>query len=122
MFKKPLLISAMASSLLLAFNPGFAADPPVQRQAQEQVYGSQLMTEQERTAYQSKMRSAKTNEEREQIRAQHHKEMQVRAKQQGVTLPDEPPARGTGGGMGPGGGSGGGMGPGGGKGSGGGGG
>ncbi len=56
MFKKPLLISAMASSLLLAFNPGFAADPPVQKQAQEQVYGSQLMTEQERAAYQSKMR------------------------------------------------------------------
>lgn len=119
MFKKPLLISAMASSLLLAFSPGFAADPPAQKQAQEQVYGSQLMTEQERSAYQSKMRAAKTNEEREQIRAQHHKEMQVRAKQQGVTLPDEPPARGTGGGMGPGGGSGGGMGPG--KGSGGGG-
>ena len=106
MFKKPLLISAMASSLLLAFNPGFAADPPVQKQAQEQVYGSQLMTERERTAYQSKMRSAKTNEEREQIRAQHHKEMQVRAKQQGVTLPDEPPAQGMGGGMGSGGGAG----------------
>ena len=111
MFKKPLLISTLMGSLMFAFNPGFAADPPVQ--AQEQIYGSQLMTPQERTAHQTKMRSAKTNEEREQIRAQHHKEMQVRAKQQGVTLPDEPPAKGMGGGMGPGGGMGG-MGPGGG--------
>jgi hypothetical protein len=100
MSKKHLLISMLAASLLLGLQPGFAADPP----AQEQVYGSQLMTEQERTAHQTKMRAAKTNEEREQIRAQHHKEMQARAKQQGVTLPDEPPAKGMGGGMGPGGG------------------
>jgi outer membrane biogenesis lipoprotein LolB len=107
MFKKPLLISAMASSLLLACNLGFAADPPMQSQAQEQIYGSQLMSAQERTEYQARMRATKTNEEREQIRAQHHKEMQVRARQQGVTLPAEPPAHGMGGGMGPGGGAGG---------------
>jgi hypothetical protein len=109
MSKKPLLISMLAASLLLGLQSGFAADPA----AQEQVYGSQLMTSQERAAYQTKMRAAKTSEEREQIRAQHHKEMQVRAKQQGVTLPDEPPAKGMGGGMGPGGGMDG-MGPGGG--------
>lgn len=102
MFKKTLLISAMASSLLFAIPAAFAADPPAQDQ--QEVYGSQLMTPQERTEYQAKMRAAKTNEEREQIRAQHHEEMQVRAKQQGMTLPDEPPARGMGGGMGPGGG------------------
>ena len=107
MFKKPLLISAMASSLLFAIPAAFAADPPAQNQAQEQIYGSQLMTPQERTEYQAKMRAAKTNEEREQIRAQHHEEMQERAKQRGMTLPDEPPARGMGGGMGPGGGMGG---------------
>lgn len=118
MLKKPLLNAAMASSLLLAIAPVFAADAPAktqtqaqtqvqkQTQAQEQIYGSQLMTPQERTEHQIKMRNAKTNEEREQVRAQHHKEMQVRAKQQGVTLPDEPPAHGMGGGMGPGGGMG----------------
>jgi hypothetical protein len=124
MLNKPLMISMLTGSLLLAFNPGFAADSSAQSktqtQTQEQVYGSQLMTPQERSAYQSKMHAAKTNEEREQIRAQHHQEMQVRAKQQGVTLPDMPPASGMGGGMGPGGGAGmgGGMGPGGGSGSG----
>ena len=116
MFEKPLLISAMASSLLFAIPAAFAADPPAQNQAQEQIYGSQLMTPQERTEYQAKMRAAKTNEEREQIRAQHHEEMQERAKQRGMTLPDEPPARGMGGGMGGGMGPGGGMKPGGGMG------
>ncbi|GAO34984.1 hypothetical protein SCT_0364 [Sulfuricella sp. T08] len=81
-------------------------------QDQEQVYGSQLMTQEERMAYRTKMRAAKTQEERERIRAEHHEQMKVRAKERGVTLPDMPPA--MGGGMGPGGGIGGGMGPGGG--------
>lgn len=89
------------------------------------VYGSQLMTEQERAEYQARMRAATTEQEREQIRLEHHAQMQERAKQQGVTLPDEPPAMGMGGqrmgpgqggGMGTGSGMGGGRGPGGGKG------
>jgi hypothetical protein len=79
-----------------------------QIQEQEQIYGSQLMTPEERTEFRTRMRAATTNEEREQIRREHHEQMQVRAKQQGVTLPDEPPVHG-GRGMGPGGG---GMGPG----------
>jgi hypothetical protein len=61
------------------------------------VYGSQLMTEQERAEYQARMRAATTEQEREQIRLEHHAQMQERAKQQGVTLPDEPPAMGMGG-------------------------
>jgi len=86
-----------------------AADPqPVQElagaQAQEQVYGSQLMTIDERNEYQAKMRAAKTAEERELLRTEHHQRMQERAKARGMTLPDEPPARGGGMGMGPGGG------------------
>lgn len=105
MLKKAGLIAAMASSLLLVA-PGFAADPPVQTQAQEQVYGSQLMTVQERTEYQARMRAAKSAEAREKIRSEHHEAMQVRAREKGLTLPDEPPARGMGGGMGPGGGMG----------------
>jgi flagellar biosynthesis/type III secretory pathway protein FliH len=72
-----------------------------------QIYGSQLMTQQERSEYRARMRAAKTQEEREQIRKEHHEQMKARAKEKGVTLPDEPPARGRG--MGPGGG---GMGPG----------
>ena len=81
---------------------------------QEVIYGSQLMTPKERREFRAKMHSLKSAEEREALRHQHHEEMQARAKAMGKTLPDEPPARGTG--MGTGGGMGRGMGPGGGMG------
>lgn len=106
MFGKPLLISIMAGSLLLAFNPAFAADSPERNQVQERVYGSQLMTAQERAEYRARMRAARTAESREKIRAGHHEAMQVRAREKGLALPDEPPVRGmkssggTGSGMG----------------------
>ena len=77
-------------------------------QVRDQIYGSQLMTREERLEYRNKMRNLKTVEEREQFRLEHHKQMQERAQARGVTLPDEPPARR--GHMGPGGGA---MGPGG---------
>lgn len=82
-------------------------------QNQEPVYGSPLMTQQERNEYQTRWRAAKTAEERERIRQENHERMEERARQRGVTLPSEPPAMpGRGAGMGPG--PGGGMGPGGG--------
>jgi len=80
----------------------------------EQVYGSQLMTQQERLEYRNRMRQAQTQDERERVRAEHHQQMRERARERGVTLPDEPPAgrgMGQGGGMG----QGAGMGPGAGK-------
>lgn len=121
MLHRALMLSAL-TALSFAAGSALAADQDrtqqrTQAQDQEQVYGSQLMTPQERTEYRAKMRAAKTIEEREQIRLEHHERMKARAKAQGVTLPDEPPVRG--GGMGPGGGGmgpgGGGMGPGGGR-------
>jgi hypothetical protein len=82
------------------------------------IYGSQLMTQQERNEYSARMRAAKTPEEREALRAEHHNAMQARAKERGVTLPEQPPTgagpgKGKGTGMGPGAGMGpgGGMGP-----------
>ncbi|HEX6007847.1 MAG TPA: hypothetical protein VFY80_07775, partial [Burkholderiales bacterium] len=66
------------------------------------IYGSQMMTQQERDQYQQRMRTATTAEERERIRAEHHARMQERAKQRGMSLPDQPPAAGPRGGMGPG--------------------
>jgi len=83
----------------------------INKMPDQQIYGSQLMTQQERDAHRNKMRSAKTYEEQQRIRNEHHEQMKVRAKERGVTLPDAPPA-GHGPGMGPG--PGGGMGPGGG--------
>jgi hypothetical protein len=80
------------------------------------IYGSQLMTQQERNEYSARMRAAKTPQERETLRAEHHNAMQARAKERGVTLPEQPPAgagpgKGTGMGPGAGMGPGGGMGP-----------
>ncbi|MFT5085545.1 MAG: hypothetical protein ACI9Y1_003606 [Lentisphaeria bacterium] len=71
---------------------------------QEQIYGRQLMTRQERDEYRVKMRSAETAEQREKIRREHHEAMKERAIMQGVNLPDEPPIRDGGMGIGPGGG------------------
>lgn len=92
-------LSAIALGLM-ASTASFAADTP--------IYGSQLMTNQERIEHRNKMQTAKSAEEREQVRLQHHEQMQLRAKEQGVTLPDTPPAQGggQGRGMGPGGGMG----------------
>ena len=50
--------------------------------------GQQLMTPEERTALQEKMRNAKTPEERQQIAAANHAEMQKRATEKGITLPE----------------------------------
>lgn len=91
-------------------------------QATDRIYGSQLMTEQERNAYRERMRKATTEQERERIRAEHHERMQARAKERGVTLPAVPPAQGQSGraysGPGTGGSAGSGIGPGGGGGGG----
>ncbi|MBS0393162.1 MAG: hypothetical protein JSR54_00980 [Proteobacteria bacterium] len=64
-----------------------AASPPAR------AYGWQLMTADERAAYRAKMRSLQTDAEREAFRAEHHKQMVARAKERGVTLPEDPPAR-----------------------------
>jgi Spy/CpxP family protein refolding chaperone len=66
---------------------------------QERIYGSQLMTQQERNEYRDRMRAARTEQEREQIRQEHHERILARARERGVTLPEEPPMRGRG--MGP---------------------
>lgn len=78
---------------VLAFGLGVAAAGPMSAShaQQEPIYGSHLMTEQERTELRAKMRAAATNEERERIRWEHHIRMQERAKDRGVNLPEGPP-------------------------------
>lgn len=103
-----MMLSAIALGLMSA--GAIAADEP--------IYGSQMMSNQERLEHRTKVNAAKTAQAREQVRLEHHEQMQLRAKERGVTLPDAPPAQGagmrqgagSGGGMGPGGGMGGGMG------------
>lgn len=125
MKRRLFILFALVIILPLSTGSALAADQErVQEsvQKQEQIYGSQLMTQQERSEYRAKMRTAKTAEEREQMRREHHERMKKRAAERGVTLTEEPPARGRGmgpcgGQMGPGGAGmghqGGGMGPGG---------
>lgn len=105
------LVAIALAVLVLAVGPTSTAcgqDQP--------IYGSQLMTQQERAEYQTRMRAAMTEQEREQIRLEHHRQMQQRAREMGVELPDSPPGMGMGGqrmgprqGMGQGGGMGGGA-------------
>src|SRR5690554_2558630 len=100
MKKNTLLASALASALLLPSGFAMAAEQTstkesVQKQLQEkeQVYGSQLMTQEERAKHQAKMKAAKTAEERQAIRKEHHQQMEARAKERGITLAEEPAAK-----------------------------
>lgn len=58
------------------------------------MYGSGIMTEQERNRYQERLQLAATDAEKTQLKAEHQAMMQKRAKQLGVDLP--PPAKGQG--------------------------
>jgi len=51
------------------------------------IVGRELMTEQERDQYRTAMRALKTEEERAAMRKAHQKEMQTRARGQGIELP-----------------------------------
>ena len=66
-------------------------------QLRDQVFGWDLMTAEERMKHRQTMRNMKTREEREAYRMEHHKMMQERARQRGVTLPPYQPGRGMGG-------------------------
>jgi hypothetical protein len=59
----------------------------------------QLMSPEERSAFQEKMRDAKTPEERQKLAEANRAEMQKRAKEKGITLPKP---HGPGAGFGPG--------------------
>jgi len=76
----------------------------------EPVYGWELMSVKERQEHRAKMQKMKTQKERTAYLEQHHKQMEERAKERGVSLPDRPMMgnRQPGGGFGPGPGAGGG--------------
>jgi hypothetical protein len=100
--RRALIISVVTGTLVLASSWALAAEQErtrqgTQLQTQEQIFGSQLMTEEERAEYRARMRSARTVEEREAIRLEHHQRMRERAAAQGITLPEEPPMSGGGG-------------------------
>lgn len=94
MLRKTIRLSALLAVVLAAGGVQSAEPAP------EAMFGSQMMTEQERTVYRARMWAAQNDEERAAIRAEHHEQMRVRAAERGVTLPEVPPAVGAG--MGPG--------------------
>jgi hypothetical protein len=55
------------------------------------IYGSDLMSEEERTQYRSRLNNAKSDEEKTQLRAEHQLEIQNRARERGLPIP---PAKG----------------------------
>lgn len=109
---KPLLLASAIAALPWASSAQPGAGPqrdperihqPADGDASGQaVYGRQLMTPEELAAHRARMRAATSTEERARIREEHHARMLERARERGVTLPDEPPAHGMGAGRGPG--------------------
>jgi len=82
--------------------------PQMQASGNETVYGWELMSVKERKAHQAKMKKLKSPKERTAYLEKHHKLMEKRAKERGVTLPEIPMQGGQG--AGPGAGAGGGAG------------
>ncbi|MEZ5934474.1 MAG: hypothetical protein R3F54_21550 [Alphaproteobacteria bacterium] len=78
------------TALLLGLGMAVAGPNAAAYAQQEQIYGRALMTEQEQDELRTRMRNATSQDEREQIRWEHHLKMQERAKERGVMLPEEP--------------------------------
>ena len=87
MFKKLTVLFVLLWAFGFFAGVSLAVDPSG---SQDQAYGWNLMTPEEREEHQAKMRALKTKEERERYRIEHHKKMQERMKDQGITLPDQP--------------------------------
>ena len=105
MFNKSILVSIFAGAVGLTATMVNAAEPvnaPVQMQQTHDIYGSQLMTAEEREVYRAQMRNLTAPKDREDFRLEHHKLMQERAAAKGVALPNEMPMPAGGQGMTPG--------------------
>jgi hypothetical protein len=96
---RTILWTATSVMLLFVWNYSWAQTSPEPYKApleqlvpppgEEPVYGWQLMTGAERDFLHERLNRAQTEQERQQIRADHHRQMEERARQMGYTLPDE---------------------------------
>lgn len=104
MHKAPWLIAASvaalafagAQAIAVAGEPGPAASRPQEQSAPDPLRpacGRQLMSDAEHESYRTAMRALETPEERERLRKSIHESMKVRARELGLTLPDDPPAQ-----------------------------
>lgn len=60
--------------------------PDEAKQTENNIYGYNLMSEEERNAYRERVQNAENRQEREQIEAKHRHEMQIRAENKGVKI------------------------------------
>jgi len=74
MTKHPLIHIGAAAVLALAATAGMAT----LAMAQDQIFGSERMTQQERDEFRNRMGAMKTEQEREAYRLEHSKRMQER--------------------------------------------
>ena len=84
------------TAVLLALGLMAPLSASAQQGGETPIYGSELMTQQERLEYRERLRNADGVEERDRIRSEHHERMLERARERGVTLPAEPPRGGAG--------------------------
>jgi hypothetical protein len=99
------MAAAIAAAMMTMTVTLFAAEHPSGAPAgrSEPIYGYRMMNDQERNEYREKMRNAGNPDERQAVREEHHKLMEARAKERGVTMPEPRghDAGGPGKGMGP---------------------
>lgn len=60
--------------------------PEDAKQAEHNIYGYDLMSDEERDAYRERVRNASSAEEREKFMAQHREEMQTRARNRNIKV------------------------------------
>jgi hypothetical protein len=82
---KTVFAAALAGIVLSTSGLALARGPWAANQGN--TWGWQLMTPEERIEHQNKMRSFKTYDECKSYQEEHHKQMEARAKEKGVTLP-----------------------------------
>lgn len=60
--------------------------PEDAKQAQQNIYGYNLMSDEERDAYRERIRNASNEQEREQLMAQHREKIQTRARNRNIKI------------------------------------
>lgn len=85
MNKRTITTVALALAAALTVGSALARGPWAVNKGN--TWGWQLMSADERTEHQNKMRSFKTYDECKTYQEEHHKQMEERAKEKGVTLP-----------------------------------
>ena len=83
-------IVLLTALLLLLGAPTFAAGPNKGQGTGMQIYGAELMSQQEQQQYQYRLETLNSEQEKEKFRNQHQHKMQERAKKLGKNLPDQP--------------------------------